>query len=214
MIWTRTTAAALITASIAAALTACTGPKVPESPSSISRQAPTSTSPPVVPSSTRNTSPSTTSSASPETVAISRAKEVVRAYFQVSDACMQDPQQTAATCFDSVAISSALTDLRNGLGSAQAAQTRQIGSLRVVSINLKQVDLTNKPRAAPPTIPSVTVGVCYDVSKVDIVDHQGKSIVPPTRRSRAIENVTVVNYKYPDASSWRVGYVVPTDKSC
>lgn len=127
---------------------------------------------------------------------------------------MQDPLKSKSTCFDQVAISSALTELRNTLALAQAARTKRVGYLEIVSAKVSKIDLTNRPKESPLTIPTVTVDVCYDVSKLDIVDATGKSIVPSTRKPRAIEKVAVVNYKYPDPTQWRVGYVVLTGNSC
>lgn len=208
MALTRTTTTALTAVAVAAALAACSGATGPSGPTSTSTQATT------LSTSTSTAASPTTTTDSPEAIATARAQEMVKAYFQVSDACMQDPQKATPTCFDLVAISTALVDLRNALGSAQAAHTKQIGSLQVESSEVAKVDLTNKPKETPPTIPTVTLSVCYDVSKVNVVDSQGNSIVPPDRKSRAIETVAVVNYNYPDPTGWRVGYVVPTAKKC
>lgn len=209
MTWTRTATAALIAASLTAVLGACTGATGMETPaeSTASSQATT----PVAPTQPATASPTTTYDPnSPQ----ERAKETVRAYFKVSDTCLQDPPKAKATCFDNVAISTALTDFRNALSSAQAAQTKQIGFVQVVSSKILKTDLTNKPKETPPTIPIVTVAVCYDVTKVNVVDYSGKSIVPPDRKPRAVVNMAVVNYKYPDPTQWRVEYLVPTGKPC
>lgn len=209
MTWTRTATAALAAASLAAALGACTGAKGLESPTQSTAASPTQT----LVGTTKPTTTSPTMTYDPNSPQV-RAKEAVRNYFEVSDTCLQEPTKAKATCFDAVAITSALNDLRSALSSAQAAQTKQIGFLEVVSAELLKIDLTNAPKGTPPAVPNLTFSVCYDVSKVNVVDYSGKSIVPPDRKPRAIENVTVVNYKYPDPTQWRVGYVVPTNKSC
>lgn len=211
MKWTRATVTALTAASMATVLGACSGGSGSEKPTRSTPYGPTTTSPAPSVSAPTPTSPATSYDPnSPQ----ERAKEMVRAYFEVSDECLQEPSKAKATCFDSVATTSALNDLRSALSSAQAAQTKQIGFLQVVSTTLLKTDLTNKPKESPPTVPNMTFGVCYDVSEVNVVDYNGKSIVPPDRKPRGIENVTVVNYKYPDPTQWRVGYVLPTGKSC
>lgn len=215
MTWTRTATAALTAASIAAVFGACTGAGGLENPtqSTASSRATTSAAPtkPTAASPTTKDSPTTTYEPnSPQ----ERAKETVREYYRVATGCMKNPKETAATCFDSAAVASELADLRDGLSAAKAAQTKVLGDAVVESVNVVKVDLTNKPKESPPTLPKVVVRVCYDVSKVNVVDYRGKSIVPPDRKPRAVEDVTVVNYKYPDPTQWRVGYTVPTGKSC
>ncbi|WP_170119948.1 hypothetical protein [Branchiibius hedensis] len=113
-----------------------------------------------------------------------------------------------------MAIGTELDSLRNTLTSAKTAYTKQIGSTQVISVKQTKIDLTNKPKETPPSIPIVTYSVCFDVSKVNIVDYQGKSIVPPDRKPRAVETVAVANYQYPKATGWRVAYTQPTGKTC
>lgn len=143
-----------------------------------------------------------------------RSAAVIANYFTVHDACMNNPRSAQMTCFDSVAVSTELNNLRNALSSAKVAYTKQIGSTRVVWAKRLKVDLTYKPKETPPSIPIVTYSVCYDVSKVNVVDYQGKSIVPPSRKPRAIETIAVVDYRYPNPAGWRVVYTQPTGKPC
>lgn len=164
-------------------------------------------------SSSSTTSPTSSPTTNPNSSMV-RARALVDRYYAVSDHCLFDPQNSPMTCFDSVAISSELDQLRNTLGSAQTAHTKQIGSTQVVWAKQIKVDLTNKPKETPPSIPIVTYSVCYDVSKVNIVDYHGNSIVPAERKPRAIETIAVVNYRYPKPAGWRVGYTTPTGKPC
>jgi hypothetical protein len=54
-----------------------------------------------------------------------------------------------------------------------------------------------------------------DVSKFNIVDKDGRSIVPPSRKPHVPVNVTVYNYQLPDPTQWRVGLVTEVkDGSC
>ena len=208
MALTRTTITALTAAAVAAVLASCSGGDGPAIPTSTPSQATTLTTSASTPASP------TTSADTPEAIATARAGEAVRRYYRVSTECMKDPQTTPATCFDGAAISSELTNLRNGLASAKAAHTKVIGDATVDSMTQAKIDLTNKPKETPPTIPKVVFNVCYDVSKVNVVDYQGNSIVPPERKARAIGKLTVLNYKYPDPTQWRVGLVEATGKSC
>ena len=48
--------------------------------------------------------------------------------------CLADPKNTPITCFDQVAITTELTDMRNALASAQAMQTKASGSIDLVSV--------------------------------------------------------------------------------
>ena len=63
---------------------------------------------------------------------------------------------------------------------------RQVGNARLVRVN--GVKAKADPRA------TVTVTVCYDVSKVDIVDMAGKSVVTKDRANRAQAVYTVEQF--------------------
>lgn len=171
------------------------------------------------------TSPSAVSSApgpsvsvpttSPEDEAAAKAEEVLRAYFRAQTQCLADPPNTPITCFDGVAITTELTTSRNSLSSAQALQTRTSGSIEVVSVDRESVDLTNRVTETPPTVPEVVFSVCVDVSGYNVVDKDGKSVVPADRLPRSRLEMHVANYKYPDPTQWRVAYVVTAkDPSC
>ncbi len=55
-------------------------------------------------------------------------------------------------------------------------------------------------------MPTVVIDVCWDVSKVDVLDKSGKSIVSPTRPNTGWTRYTVANYVYAadPTSGWRV----------
>lgn len=152
---------------------------------------------------------------SPEDEAAAKAEEVLRAYYRVHTQCLADPPNALPTCFDGVAIGTELTDLRNTLGSAQMMGTRSSGDVDVVSVDRESVDLTSKLDETPPTVPTVTFSVCVDVSGYNVVDEDGKSVVPADRLPRSRLEISVYNYQYPDMTQWRVGYVVAAeDPSC
>ncbi|WP_152185929.1 hypothetical protein [Segeticoccus rhizosphaerae] len=143
----------------------------------------------------------------PKAVAKRNARKVLDHYFQVSDTCLIHPKRAKKSCFDKVAIGTELRNNRNALANEKVYGTRVIGRVQVVSVKPVKVDLTNKPKHQPPVIPTVVFEVCYDVSKVNVVDASGKSIVPSDRIDHGRHRVSVYNYEFPDQSQWRVGYV-------
>ena len=114
-----------------------------------------------------------------------------------------------------VAISASRNTSLQSLRAAQEVDSKVSGDVTIISIKTTKVDLTNKVNETPPTVPKVVFAVCMDVSKFNIVDKDGKSIVPPSRKAHVPVNVSVLNYKYPDPAQWRVGLVTEVkDGSC
>jgi len=152
---------------------------------------------------------------SPEDEAAAKAEEVLRAYYRVHTQCLADPPNALPTCFDGVAITTELTDQRNTLAIAQMMGTRSSGDVVVVSVDRESVDLTNRVTETPPTVPEVVFSVCVDVSGYNVVDKDGKSVVPADRLPRSRLEMHVANYEYPDPTQWRVAYVVAAeDPTC
>ncbi|MHB1009869.1 MAG: hypothetical protein ACYC1E_11670 [Propionibacteriaceae bacterium] len=139
---------------------------------------------------------------------------MIEKYWATLPRCLGDPLNTPSNCFDSVAISTELQDLQNALGAAQQVQSKASGQVRIISMELVAVDLTNHVTETPPTVPLVTYRVCLDVSQFLIVDKAGKSLIPATRPPRSRSDMTVVNYEFPDASQWRVGYQESAGATC
>lgn len=139
---------------------------------------------------------------------MAHARGVLRAYYRAQTTCLAKPATTPITCFDTVAISTELTNMRNTLVSEQAAQTSVSGQVDLISVNPTSVDLAIDLTRTPPTVPVVVFRVCADVSGYGIWDKDGKSIVPATRPPHVLVDVTVGNYKYPDQTQWRVGEVL------
>lgn len=159
MKWIRTTVTTLTAASIATVVGACSGGGGVEKPTQSTSSGPATTSPaPSVSTPTTAIPPTPYDPNSPR----ERAKEAVRAYFQVSDECMQDPVKAKLTCFDSVAVSTELNDRRNALNSAKAASTKQVGSLRIVSMKPEKIDLTNKQKDLGVPCPEPSVQFLLD----------------------------------------------------
>ncbi|QZN87022.1 hypothetical protein [Cellulomonas sp. C5510] len=156
-------------------------------------------------------SPSLTPVPSPEDAATPRAEEVVRSYLRAQTDCLTDPPATEITCFEAVAIGTELVNLKNALTSAQAMETRVVGEIVVAAVELQGIDLTSDPAASPPVVPTIVFDVCADVSGYNVVDKDGRSIVPPDRAATSPLEVSVYNYEYPDQTQWRVGYVVAAE---
>lgn len=203
---TKTSRAALTAVLAALLLSGCTGTSQPTPSTSNSSSSPSTTTTPPSPS------PSTTT---PDDLAKEKGEAALRAYFRATTDCMMDPLKTQANCYDSVAVGTEKTNRLNALSSAQAMETRTVGYTELASVTVSKVDLTSKLTETPPTVPKVVFSVCYDVSKVNVVDKAGKSIVPPTRKPRGVAAVTVYDYTFPEPAGWRVGYVaVEGGKTC
>ena len=189
-------------------LASCTGGDGNANPTA-STATPTSTA---TATTTASPSPSTTSA---EDQVAQHAEAVYRDYLRAQTTCLSNPRQSLPTCFDAVAIGTERNTSLQSLRAAQEVDSKVSGDVTIISIKTTKVDLTNKVKETPPTVPQVVFAVCMDVSKFNIVDKDGKSIVPPSRKAHVPVNVSVLNYKYPDPAQWRVGLVTEVkDGSC
>ena len=189
-------------------LASCTGGDGNANPTASSA----TTTPAAAATTTASPSPSTTSA---EDQAAQHAEAVYRDYLRAQTTCLSNPRQSLPTCFDAVAIGTERNTSLQSLRAAQEVDSKVSGDVTIISIKTTKVDLTNKVKETPLTVPQVVFAVCMDVSKFNIVDKDGKSIVPPTRKPHVPVNVSVLNYKYPDPAQWRVGLVTEVkDGSC
>lgn len=150
----------------------------------------------------------------PEQDATLRAEKVLQTYYRDATSCMADPPNTPVTCFDATTIAGERTRRLNALTAAQVAGHRTVGQVDLVAATPVKVDLSNDQKQTPPVVPTVEFSVCYDVSKVDVLDQAGKSVVPSTRASRGVSQVWVTNYGYPDVNGWRVAVVRTEGTPC
>lgn len=150
----------------------------------------------------------------PEEQAQTAAKAVIQAYWASIPKCLHDPVNTPITCFDDVAISTELDEVRNQLSAAKFAKTVSSGTITVVSAEVLKVDLTNNVKVTPPVVPYVTYRVCLDMSQLTYVDKDGKSLFTADRKLRPVSHMTVVNYELPDPSKWRVGFQIAQNATC
>ncbi len=158
---------------------------------------PTEASPTV----TASPSPSPSESKTPEEEATELAEQAVRDFYDVEGAAMQDPENFKQEDLKEVAVGTALTDLQNQLSAARGLKQHAIGEMKVVEIKDPKTNL--KPKDDVPTVEFL---VCYDVSDLNIVDEDGKSVVSPDRKDTGVERVGVANYDYPDPEEWLVAF--------
>lgn len=177
---------------VLAAVSACSGSNTDAPPTSV----PSSTSP----------SPSVTSASrsSQSDVASADATSAMQDYFTVIDDLRSDPaaglKQLKAVA-TSAQLNAVETLIRRQRGEGQRQTgTTAISELKVQSINLDDSD----PKAGK--VPTVVIDVCWDVSKVDVLDKSGESIVSPDRPDTGWTRYTVANYEYAadPAGGWRV----------
>jgi hypothetical protein len=161
----------------------------------------------------------TTPSASPSSLSLEdqareSAKATIERYWDTYTRCFSNPRSSQGTCFDEVAIGSDLAELRTALITAQKIGSTASGPIFLISMDLVAIDLTSRLTEQPPTVPIITYRACLDVSQFLIRDEMGRSIVPANRKARSLTDISVLNYKYPDPSQWRVGFQVDSASLC
>jgi hypothetical protein len=158
---------------------------------------------------TPTTSGSPSSSAAPTTAnpsqdAQSQAVALVPIYLRTIDDLYLDPSRPLDDLYE-VAVAPEATAQATAIGTFRSQGYRQVGRSQLVTATADNVDLTTDPAASPsPTLPTVVVTACVDVSQVQATDASGNSVIPADRPRYLVARLTVVNPHYPDASSWRV----------
>jgi hypothetical protein len=154
-----------------------------------------------------SSSPATTTSPTPQSeseIASEAASGVLRQYYDVRNELRQDPS-TSLSRLDDVAISTELAAQKNLFTKERKQGLHQTGETKVVKLDVKSVNLDNSdPKAGK--VPTVQIDLCFDVSDVDVVDKNGKSVISPDRPDTGWIQFLVSNYKWetdPDGG-WRV----------
>lgn len=166
-----------------------------------------STSPeptPTVASSSPSTPSSSATTTDPSAAATTAASATMRNYFAVVDALAKDPA-TDLKRLGSVATSTQLRAAQTLLRSQRDQGRHQTGDTNVAELTVQTVNLDNSdPKAGK--VPTVVIDVCWDVSKVDVLDNSGASIVSPNRPDTGWTRYTVANYHFADnpTEGWRV----------
>jgi hypothetical protein len=142
--------------------------------------------------------------ANPSEDAQSQAVAFVPTYLGTIDDLYLDPSRPLDDIYD-VAVTPEATAEATAIGTFRSRGYRQAGRSRLVTATADSVDLTTDPAASPsPTVPTVVVTACVDVSQVQAADASGRTVIPADRPRYLVARLTVVNPHYPDASSWRV----------
>jgi len=159
--------------------------------------APTTTSAPSAPS-------TSSSPASPSEAAAANAEAVVRLYYATLDRVRQDPSLPIAQ-LRKVENGIELTADQRLVTSERKQHLRQTGSVRLLSVVVQSVNLDSaSPKGGK--APTAQVDVCWDVSRVDVVDKNGKSVVPSTRPDQGSTRYFVTNPRWSThpTDGWRV----------
>lgn len=161
-----------------------------------------STSPTTPPVS--SSAPPSASPASDTEEAAAAAVAMVRSYHATLDRLRQDHTESM-DALSKVETSTLLTADRHLLEGERAKKLRQVGDTNVADTSVEGVNLDNSDPDAG-KVPTVTVDVCWDVSEVDVVDADGKSVVGPGRTDVGWTRYIVANYHYrtDPATGWRV----------
>lgn len=153
------------------------------------------------------TSPTPTTTEKPPSdreLASQAATELVQKYYAIRNELRQKPA-TPLRRLRSVSISTDLADQENFLHTQRKNGLRQVGTTRIAELTVQSITLDNSdPRAG--RVPTVVIDVCYDVKDVDIVDADGKSLVPDDRPDRGWVRHSVSNYEWDTdrSGAWRV----------
>ena len=192
---TRTLAAAVVLAATLGACTTTGGNGVSTS----------SATPSHTPTMTKTTT-SATPTQSPEDLAIAAAKARIPEYNAMADSSLKDTKAFSIESFKKVAIGTALDDLNNRFSAVSAQGYTQTGDSVIESMTNPRVDLKLDLKKSPPDVPTVQLDVCLDVSKVNLIDAAGKSVLPADRKPRQWWRVGVSHYDYPNPPRWLVSF--------
>lgn len=195
----RGTRALATSAALMVAMTSCAGEPKPGAAKTSNSASPEPTTAASDPPPTPTSSPS-----SDTEVAASTAARAVRDYYATVDQVRQRPRVPLAR-LSAVSTSVELSSLETLIGGQRGKSQRQTGNTRIVELEVQSVNLDNSdPKAGK--VPTAQVDVCWDVSKVDVVDAHGQSIVNPSRPDSGWSRLTVANYRYKHnpTGGWRV----------
>ncbi|CCH88562.1 conserved protein of unknown function [Modestobacter italicus] len=129
---------------------------------------------------------------------------MIPTYLETIDDLYLDPSRPLDDVYQVAVAPDAVVEA-TAIGKFHAQRYQQTGRVQLVSASVDSIDLTSDSAAMPsPAGPTVIVTACVDVSQVDAIDTTGRSIVPADRPQYLVEQLTVVNPRYPDQSSWRV----------
>lgn len=156
------------------------------------------------PGSTASITVPTNTTMSQAEVAAKAASAVVEDYYATVDHLSQRAEAPLSK-LSMVATSVQLSAERALLEAQRDRGERQVGDTEVAQLTVQSVNLDNSdPKAGK--VPTVQLDVCWNVSKVDVVDATGQSVVSPSRPNSGWTRLTVANYHYvaDPTGGWRV----------
>lgn len=147
------------------------------------------------------TSPSPTS---PNDAATANATAAMTDYYAVLDGLRADPASDLKK-LETVAIGAQLNAVQTLVQRQRDQGQRQTGTTAISELKVQSVTLDNSDPDAS-KVPTVVIDVCWDVTKVDVLDKSGESIVSPDRPDTGWTRYTVANYEYAadPTGGWRV----------
>lgn len=149
-------------------------------------------------------SPASTAPTSDSEIASKSAADVIMTFYSVRNQLRTDPKQPL-DLLATVATSTELSAQEKLFKDERRDGLRQTGDTKIAELKVQTVSLDNSdPKAGK--VPTVQIDVCYDVSTVDLIDADGKSVVSATRPETGWIRYTVANYKWASdpTSAWRV----------
>lgn len=156
------------------------------------------------PSSSTPTPTATATPPSDTELASEAASATLRKYYDVRNQLRQNPSRPLSL-LDQVAISTELAAQKNLFKKERKQGLHQVGATKVAELEVQSVNLDNSdPKAGK--VPTVQIDLCFDVSKVDVVDADEKSVISPDRPDTGWIQFLVSNYEWdanPNAG-WRV----------
>ena len=160
---------------------------------------------PATSSPTESTEPTTSPSpTSPNDAATTNATAAMTEYYSVLDELRADPSNDLKE-LETVAIGTQLNAVQTLVQRQRDQGQRQTGTTAISKLKVQSVTLDNSDPDAG-KVPTVVIDVCWDVSKVDVLDKSGESIVSPNRPDTGWTRYTVANYEYAadPTGGWRV----------
>jgi hypothetical protein len=154
-----------------------------------------------------SSTPTPTATATPPRTPVrcqTAASATLRKYYDVRNQLRQNPSRPLSL-LDQVAISTELAAQKNLFKKERKQGLHQVGATKVAELEVQSVNLDNSdPKAGK--VPTVQIDLCFDVSKVDVVDADEKSVISLDRPDTGWIQFLVSNYEWetdPDAG-WRV----------
>lgn len=149
--------------------------------------------------------PSATTTPPPDTeIASEAATALLRQFYAVRNQLRQDRAKPLAL-LKTVAISTELAAQQNLFKKERKQGLHQAGETKIAELQVQSVNLDNSdPKAGK--VPTVQIDVCFDVSGVDLLDENGKSVVNLDRPDTGWIRYSVANYDWVNdpAGAWRV----------